>query len=61
MMAAAARSQCEEIFESSLQNVLPKFELKEFKDEQALFHLVSENDVFVNLSAARLGVGRRED
>lgn len=47
---AANGSQCEQIFETSLRNVLPKFGLADLKYEQkqALFYLVCGNDVFVN-------------
>ena len=49
-MAANTRDYFE-MFESSLCSILPRFALRELKDEQkrALFHLVSGKDVFVNL------------
>lgn len=48
---ASDANHYENIFESSLRNVLPRFGLTELYDEQkqALFYLVSGKDVFVNL------------
>ena len=48
---AASGSQRAECFESSLRSVLPKFGLRELYNEQmqALYYLVSGNDVFANL------------
>ena len=49
-MAAHGR-QGNEVFETSLRNVLPTFGSTELKDEQkqTLFYLASGHDVFVNL------------
>ena len=48
---AADERQGNEVFETSLRNVLPTFRLTALKDEQkqALFYFVSGHDVFVNL------------
>ena len=44
-------NQCKKIIESSLQSVLPRFNIIALykHQKQALFHLVCGKDVFVNL------------
>ena len=50
-MAADTREDFSSLFESSFQSVLPRFGVKELKDEQtaALFYVLSGKEVFVNL------------
>ena len=50
-MVADTREDFNLVFESSLQSVLPRFGVKEAKDEQkaALVYVLSAKDVFVSL------------
>ena len=51
-MAADTREDFNSVFESNLQSVLPRFGVKELKDEQkaALVYVLSGKDLFVSLS-----------